>query len=393
MSKSGKNAKKLLNVTLSVLLDWRIFVIAIISGVEIFTHFGPTYPDSTLYISQSNFFLGRLPSSFPTSSRLGTPVLAAALGRFLSLGTSFAILNGVFWLLSAILIFFVVRKILRNSQLALLGAILFSTSFPMLQNGTAVLTDSSGYFFVGLGIFFALKNNESKTSIVYFFEGLLLGIGLFFRNEVILVAVLLVVLRLWKKQGLLETIIGLACPFLIGLIFVSLVFRWDGLQHFLSSFLRPATVMSRGRRFSLSEGIGSESQGIFNPLRWFLIFSYSFFAVPSIFPLNWIPSTILLAIGLWSLRERKQLAVLCLVVLLPATMVGRWIGERHMFYLYPIVIPLIIGGLFRLLTFFFSYLGPRIKIKEKQCIYLMLLILLVMAAYNNYRIPYFSLPF
>ena len=376
---------------LSSLLDWRIFLIVVISGIEIFTHFGPTYPDSTRYIAQSNFFLGRLPSSFPTSSRLGTPMLAAAFGRFLSLRTGFAIVNTAFWLLSAILIFFITKKILRNSQLALLGAILFSTSFPMLQNGTAVLTDSSGYFFVGLGIFFALKNNESKTSVIYFFEGLLLGIGLFFRNEVILVVVLLVMLRLWKKQGLLETIIGLACPFLIGLVVVTSVFRWDGLQHFLSSFLRPATVMSRGRRFSLSEGTGSESQGIFNPLRWLLIFSYSFFAVPSIFPLNWVPSVILLAIGLWYLRERRRLAVLCLVVLLPATMVGRWIGERHMFYLYPIVIPLVIGGLFRLLTFFFSYLGSRIK--EKQCIYLMLLILLVMAAYNNYRIPYFSLPF
>jgi len=320
--KSCQTAKKLLNVTLSALLDWRIFLIVVISAVEIFTHFGPTYPDSTRYIAQSNFFLDRLPSSFPASSRLGTPMLAAAFGRFLSLRTGFAIVTTAFWLLSAILIFFVARKILKNGQLALLGAILFSTSFPMLQNGTAVLTDSSGYFFVGLGIFLALKNNESKTSIVYFFEGFLLGIGLLFRNEVILVAVLLVALRLWKRQGMLETIVGLACPFLMGLIFVTLVFRWDGLQHFLSSFLRPATVMSRGRRFSLSEGIGSESVGIFNPLRWLLIFSYSFFAVPSIFPLNWIPSTILLAIGLWSLRERKQLAVLCLVVLLPATMVG-----------------------------------------------------------------------
>jgi len=385
-----QTAKKLSNVSLSTLLDWRIFLILAISAAEIFTHFGPTYPDSTGYMAQSNFFLGRVPSSFPWSSRVGTPILAAALGRFLSLRASFAIVNGAFWLLSAVLIFFIARKILKNSQLALLGAILFSTSFPMLQNGTAVLTDSSGYFFVGLGIFFALKNNECKTSIVYFLEGFLLGIGLFFRNEVILVAVLLVVMRLWKRQGVLETIVGLACPFLMGLIFVTSAFRWDGLQHFLSSFQPSPTAVYTGRRFSLSEGVGPESVGIFNPLRWFLIFSYSFFAVPSIFPLNWISSIILLAIGLWSLRERKQLVVLSLVVLLPATM-GLWIGERHMFYLYPIVIPLIIGGLFTLLTFFFSYLGPRIK--EKHCIYSMLLILTVMAAYNNYRIPYFSLPF
>lgn len=389
MSKFCQIVKRLSNVNLSALTDWRIVLIVVISGVEIFTHFGPTGGDSARYIAHSNFFLGRLPSSFPWSSRVGTPMLASAFGRFLSVGTGFAIVNSGFWLLSAILIFFIARKILKNSQLALLAAILFSTSFPMLQIGTAVMTDSGGYFFVGLGIFFALKNNESKTSIVYFLEGFLLGIGLFFRNEVILVAFLLVVLRLWKKQGMLETILGLVCPFLMGLMMVSLFFGWDE-WHFLSSFARSSTIVSTRRRFSLSEGIGCESFGIFNPLRWLLIFSYSFFAVPSIFPLNWIPSIILLAIGSWFLREQKQLVVVCLVALLPATM-GPWIGERHMFYLYPIGIPLIIGGLFRLLTFFFSYLGPQTK--EKQCIYLMLLILVVMAAYNNYRIPYSSLPF
>ncbi len=360
MLESCQTAKKLSNVSLSVLLDWRILLIVVISGVEIFTHFGPTYPDSTGYIAQSNFFLGGLPSSLPTGFRVGTPILAAALGFFLPLRASFAIVNGAFWLLSAILIFFIAKKILKNSQLALLAAILFSTSFPMLQNGSAVLTDCSGYFFVGLGVFFALENTEFKTSIVYFLEGFLLGIGLFFRDEVILVAVLLVVLRLWKRRGILETIGGLACPSLVGLILVTSVLRWDGLQYFLSSFSADAAVSSlipqmfKGRKFSLSEGIGQESMGIFNPLRWLLIFSYSFFPVPSILPLNWIPSAILLTIGLLYLRERKWLAVLCLVVLLPATVVGPWIGERHMFYLYPIVIPFIVGGLYKLLTFFFA---------------------------------------
>lgn len=388
---ANQTVKKLLNVILNALLDWRILLIVVISGVEIFTHFGPTYPDSTRYIAHANFFLGKLPSSFPWASRIGTPILAAALGGFLPLRTSFAIVSAAFWLLSAILVFFIARKILRNTQLALLGAILFSTSFPVLQNGSAVLTDSGGYFFAGLGIFFALKNNESKTSIVYFLEGFLLGMGLFFRDEVILVAVLLVVLRLWKRRGILETIGGLACPFLMGLILVMSILGWDGLQHILSASLRPAGMIWRGRTFSLSQGIGDENWAIWNPLRWLLIFSRSFFPVPSILPLNWVPSVILLTIGLWSLRERKQLTVLCLVVLLPATMVGPWIGERLMFYLYPIAIPLIIGGLFKLLTLFFSYLGPRIK--EKQCIYLMLLILLIMAVYNNYRIPYSFLPF
>ena len=135
---TNQTVKRLLNVILNALLDWRIFLIVVISGVEIFTHFGPTYPDSTRYIAQSNFFLDRLPSLFPTTSRVGTPMLAAALGGFLPLRTSFAIVNGIFWLLSAILIFFIVRKVLKNSQLALLGAILFSTSFPMLQNETAL---------------------------------------------------------------------------------------------------------------------------------------------------------------------------------------------------------------------------------------------------------------
>ncbi len=388
---TNQSVKKLLNVILNALLDWRIFLIVVISGVEILTHFGPTYPDSTRYIAQSNFFLDRLPSLFPTTSRVGTPMLAAAFVRFFSLGTSFAIVNSVFWLLSAVLIFFIAKKILRNSELALLGAILFSTSFPMLQNGTAVLTDSSGYFFMGLGIFFALKNSEPKSRILYFLEGFVLGVGLFFRDEVILVIVLLVLLRLWKRQGILETVVGLASPFLIGLILVTLIRGWDGLQHFLSSFLHQVTVVSRGRKFSLSEGIGSESLEIFNPLRWLLIFSYSFFAVPSILPLNWIPSIIFLVIGLWSLRERKQLAALSLLVLLPATVVGPWIGERHMFYLYPVAIPLVIGGLSALLTFFFSHL--RLRIREKHCVYIMFLILLVMAAYNNYRIPYSFLPF
>lgn len=179
MPKSCQTAKKLLDGTLNALLDWRIFLIVTISAVEIFTHFGPTYPDSTGYMAQSNFFLDRLPSSFPGISTVGTPMLAAALGCFLPLRASFAVVNGIFWLLSAILIFFIAKKILKSRQLALLGAILFSTSFPMLQNGTAVLTDSSGYFFVGLGIFFALKNNESKTSIVYFLEGFLLVWGCF----------------------------------------------------------------------------------------------------------------------------------------------------------------------------------------------------------------------
>ena len=382
------DCKKVIKCYFRPLLDWRILLIALISGVEIFTHFGPTYPDSTRYIAHANFFLSRLPSSFPWASRIGAPMLAATLGGFLPLRTSFAIVNSVFWLLSAVLIFFIVRRILKNSQLALLGAILFSTSFPMLQNGSAVLTDSSAYFFVGLGVFFALKNNESKTSIVYFFEGFLVGMGLFFREEVILVAVLLVILSLWKRQGILETIVGLACPFLMGLVIVTSVFGWDGLQHILSASLRPVAIISTGRKFLLSQGI----TGIWNPVRWLLIFSRSFFAVPSIFPLNWVPSIILLAVGLWSLREGRQFVALCLVVLLPATMVGPWMGERHMFYLYPIAIPLIIGGLSTLLTFFFSYLGPRIK-RKQYISYLVLLILLVMAAYNNYRIPYSFLPF
>ena len=207
----------------------------------------------------------------------------------------------------------------------------------------------------------------------------------------ILVVVLLLLLRLWKRQGILETVVGLASPFLIGLILVTLIRGWDGSQHFLSSFLRPVTVVSRGRKFSLSEGIGPESVGIFNPLRWLLIFSYSFFPLPSILPLNWVPSIILLISGLYCLRERKLFAIASLVVLAPATVAAPWIGERHMFYLYPIAIPLVIGGLFTLLTFFFSRL--RLRITDKHCVYIMFLILLVIAAYNNYRIPYSSLPF
>lgn len=140
--------------------------------------------DTVRYVQTIDYFLGQAPE--PALSSLVKPlsVMTAALVSPLT-GPRGALFlqNLLFYFASIILVFKIIKLLYANEKQAFYGAVLFMTSFPMLENSLSFLTDISGWFFLILVIYLTLKFYQKPTLKLAVISGFLSGIGFLFKES------------------------------------------------------------------------------------------------------------------------------------------------------------------------------------------------------------------
>lgn len=152
--------------------------------------------------------------------------------------------NLVFYFLSALLIFEIIRLVFKDATQALAGTVMFITAPPLLGYGLAYVTDMAGWFFSILGVYLTLKlwNRLKDQPLWTFGFGLLMGLGtlykegalaglIFFGTYVLLGAAR----REDKARMLLSAGIGFAVPVLAS---AAIIYRTFGYSfwHYLTFY-------------------------------------------------------------------------------------------------------------------------------------------------------------
>jgi hypothetical protein len=141
-------------------------VIAIFFIFSSLVMWGATYSDSRTYAGTTNYLFG-YEDALRYEHRMIRPVtlfLAGPLVPLLGMVNSFAIVNVVFGILAAVLLYKFVLKFYRKPKLAFYSALLFATSIPVLVYGSAVATEMPAFFATILVIYLVY---EMKANITY----------------------------------------------------------------------------------------------------------------------------------------------------------------------------------------------------------------------------------
>ncbi|MCX9011218.1 MAG: glycosyltransferase family 39 protein [Candidatus Methanoperedens sp.] len=229
------------NVTYAV----AIIILCSIQFLYLFRYYYTGSDDGTRFISAMSLLNGDLPySKFYTIYPPGLEVLLAGVYVILgkSLETSVSILF-IFNLLTAFIIFIIGRKI-ANFEAGVLSSILFLAGI-LLYDGTQVLLENFVVFFDSAGLLLILTYEEKKDLRYAFLSGLLIGIGILFKQVgIFIIAALLsyyLIGFLASKQNLKASLNGLikkAFVILAGFslpILVTIVFFWK--NNLLDKFL------------------------------------------------------------------------------------------------------------------------------------------------------------
>jgi len=212
-----------------------LVVVALALGEGV-THFGQIFPDSLSYIPAAFWFLGiSMPSSCTICDyrllRPVVPLLAAILSHVVDIRTAFAIENLAFWVASAVLMFRFTQFLTKKATEAAIAAILFTTATPVLVYGSAVLTDSAGFFFVMVGVYLVviwdlMKASWSRVAIA----SLIMSIGILSRETVASVLFFAIVWTLFTKGSWAKLLVFLAIPTVAALSWSHLIgvsyFAW-----------------------------------------------------------------------------------------------------------------------------------------------------------------------
>ena len=146
--------------------------------------FGYVYPDSSHYLDMADFFSGILSGSeliAPFCYRPMLPLIAAFLPVAAEL--SFAIINIIFLVLTAWVIFYSSLKRNPSPLVAFLTTLVFTVSLLFVFYGAVVLVDPGAAFFLALAYYYMTEDGQGKKI------ALLLTLGVLFK-ELALVGVL-----------------------------------------------------------------------------------------------------------------------------------------------------------------------------------------------------------
>jgi 4-amino-4-deoxy-L-arabinose transferase-like glycosyltransferase len=105
------------------------------------------------------------------------PLLAAPLAAFLWEPIAYGILNSIFWILSAILMYHVTLQITSSRRQALTAALLFTTSPPTLLNFGSVMLEAGSMFFALLILWTYLHLQDRLGRLSSLLAGMLVGVG------------------------------------------------------------------------------------------------------------------------------------------------------------------------------------------------------------------------
>lgn len=157
--------------------------------------------DTPLYVQTIDYFSGK--AAVPSLDRLVKPLSMMSAAGLSSLfgprGALFA-QNILCYFASIFLVFKIIEKLYSDKKQAFYGAIIFMTSFPMLQNALSFLTDMTGWFFLILVVYLALIFYQKPSLKLTVIAGLLSGIGFLFKESGIAGAVFLAFLLLFAPK-------------------------------------------------------------------------------------------------------------------------------------------------------------------------------------------------
>lgn len=256
------------------------------------------------------------------------PVPESFIQKYFSLGYSdsiihfkFLLLNTLFLSFTAVFFYFVLLNWNFNNLESLLGSLFFLTSYNTVNWALMANADASSYFILVIGI---LAVQQQKI-ILY---GFVFAVGLFFKETAILLPLFYIVTRFSKKNVrncMLATLPG---------IILFMIFRLS----FASDF---------GALYSADRFI----EGLHNLFTSFEQFTYTCISVMWSFGGVWI----LFAVGLRDvIRDKimpyyRLLIFVIFIMFVPVIINAQMIG-RIWFLSFPVIIPISLLGLRRLLS-------------------------------------------
>jgi hypothetical protein len=353
--------------------NFRLLLVLGVTLFEIFLNFGKTTPDSILYVIFSLFFIGRrfyfsyldIVATRPMVPLLASPLILVLENAYMSIAS----INSFFWTAGTLIAYKVGRILLKDEDLATLVALSYAMSPTLLMYGAGVMTDSAGFFFIGLAVYLSLKReqNESVASRIYFLDGLIVSLGVLFRETVLFGLIFMLVRRLWKKNGYTETL--LAALAVGGLEFLFLSTLGFDTEILIKKLLWQR--YARTRVWGVLPYLSSLGRafGTSTPTPTFYLLSFNLWI--------WIMGILFLAastvVGFIFSLERKKLLII-LLFLSPSSFMWPIMMNRFSFCMWPAVIPAMISGM----NTVFSRLFSTLKISHwtsKFCMYIALFIL------------------
>jgi hypothetical protein len=328
----------------TILERWRLFFVLGVTLIEIFLFFGRWYSDSGFY---SDFSLTANAPAY-VAIRFMVPVLARPLVPLVGGPDSVAFVNSILWIVG-VLVAYNIGMILQGKNGALLVALFFTTSVSMLAYGAAVLTDSAGYLFVGLGLLLVLKKPQRKTRAGL--EGAALQLGSFFHPTSLLGLIFLLGYRLRRLWFLLATLLGAV----IVLAAVAILAYAYGMNEFIlhnvlpnvlnvftqQALLRPSTGPDILQGFAWTFGVSAPVQAIAH----FILTGPQYGSILDVTRALWF-----LAIAVIGFRYTNRKAPLAIYSLILAAfpLAAHQAIERYLFTMWPALVPMMVEGIRKL---------------------------------------------
>jgi hypothetical protein len=272
---------------------------------------------------------GFLVSQFP----LGYPVWLAGFVMLFGL-VGFSIANGILFSVSALALFDILLVLGKRTSLALLGTLLFSSSFLPLWFVSFTLTENLALVFFLFAVLLGLRTQQGELSLLSqnIFSGALLATGLGFAVTRIegWFFLALTALFLWWFLGTKQVIRTILSPqsllfFLAGLLVVGVTLFID-LPYFI--------VIAKALLKILTENIAGGTEQSASTLLWPLLWQY-----------HVLPVLLFGAAAItWLIRKKEWRVLTVLFFMLPAlpylllpsiTPDAPWMLRRFLFILFP----------------------------------------------------------
>lgn len=233
-----------------------LLIIASLNALGIIYFFSESIErsDTVRYVQTIEYFWGQ--ADQPSLASLVKPlsvITAAFLSPLTGPRGALFLQNLFFYFASIILVFKIIDRLYSNKKQALYGAVLFMTSFPVLENGLSFLTDITGWFFSLLVVYLVIRFYAKPGLKFALLAGFLSGIGFLFKESGAGGAVFFTFLLLlsgkfkWPektKYGLF-LFLSAAAPILLSILLISVLFDYSYLDWY------KANLVSGGRDYNI----------------------------------------------------------------------------------------------------------------------------------------------
>jgi len=129
------------------------------------------------------------------------PFVIGVLSFLMNMNTAFLLLNSVLYFLITILVFKIVVMLFNNQRHALISAVIFATSYPILEYGVTYMTDLPGWFFFVFSVYLTLHFLKRPSYWLSAFVGAVVAVGALTKETGALGGVFFVLSSLFLLEG------------------------------------------------------------------------------------------------------------------------------------------------------------------------------------------------